>query len=91
MIYIDLKNDQKVQCSLGLMSLKKLRGKSKSLYATANKTILKGVDDIEEIVETIYAGYVASNDVTDYNLEEFAKLLPDSPQELCELIQKAMQ
>lgn len=76
---IELANGKTVEASLGMLAIKSLRSKDKSLYNTANEMICHGTENVEDISKAIYAGYVAtSTDENVFSEDEFISLLPDS-------------
>ncbi len=86
---IELNNGTIVQGSLGIMALKNLRHKDKSLYNDANRIIVKGADSVEDVLTAAYAGYAAvCKDEIEYTYDEFVSLLSDSVTEVARIVSK---
>ena len=81
----EMKNGDKVNMSVAMITLYKLRAKDKAAYEKVSKGISKGSDDKDAlvIIEFLYGAYRAANQeeetpmTLEYNSSSFAVSIPD--------------
>jgi len=75
---LELNNGETIKLTLNLKRLLMLKSKNTDLYRKINKTIMKGPDDLIEMVDIIYAGYLCALEggVEGMSYETFLDVVP---------------
>lgn len=68
---IQLKDGREVELMVNFATLYKLRTVNKPLYEKYNRVLMKGTEDVLELLPVIYAGYVCAN------IDKVESLLPE--------------
>lgn len=79
---IQLKDGKEVELMVNFAALYKLRTINKSLYDKYNKVLMKGSEDVLELLPVVYAGYVCANidnAASCMSEKEFTDLIPFEP------------